>query len=517
MDVNVVAATVAKLQPPPPVPAAVAGEAFANLLQAASSNDSTDGSALETVSPPAPASTPAPAPPRSPAPQQSANTPSNSTNADSAQAASAAATSNDQEPAASTLQNSSSGTDDNSTTTTARTGADKDEATDGDKSDDNAKKDDSSAQDAASVLLALLAAAAKQPAATNGTASLPTGKTASSEATGTATKSANATAAAAAANAIAAAGTSANAAAAALLAGQGTSQSADGKVAGKLQLADFQAVSGDQELSALLNDGSNNALAGAVNGTDGQIAVKGTAAAASPQSLLADSLLAAANAIGENGLAGLQAGPEGSTAGAGQKPGDGQPMVTAADVQAPVANPIVDAQTGQLQVGGAAFVTTANTSVTGAQGAANSSTGTQAALPAPIEQVALHMAKAAVDDVNRFSIELEPAGLGRVEVKMEVGHDGHVLATIAADRPQTLDMLQRDAAGLQRALQDAGLNTDGQSLSFSLRQDSGQAGGNAGQSAGGGNQRSSDNTATVPAVASSTVNRADDSGLDIRV
>jgi len=34
---------------------------------------------------------------------------------------------------------------------------------------------------------------------------------------------------------------------------------------------------------------------------------------------------------------------------------------------------------------------------------------------------------------------------------------------IAADRPQTLDLLRRDAGGLERALQDAGFKTDGSS------------------------------------------------------
>ena len=71
MDVNVVTATVTKLQPPPPMPMDVAGEAFANLLQAAGTNDPTDGSAPQTMSPPAPA----PAPPQNPAPQHSTNAP----------------------------------------------------------------------------------------------------------------------------------------------------------------------------------------------------------------------------------------------------------------------------------------------------------------------------------------------------------------------------------------------------------------------------------------------------------
>jgi flagellar hook-length control protein FliK len=42
-----------------------------------------------------------------------------------------------------------------------------------------------------------------------------------------------------------------------------------------------------------------------------------------------------------------------------------------------------------------------------------------------------------------------------------------------ADSQSTLDMLQKDSGGLQRALQDAGLSADSNSLQFSLR-DNGQ-------------------------------------------
>jgi hypothetical protein len=42
---------------------------------------------------------------------------------------------------------------------------------------------------------------------------------------------------------------------------------------------------------------------------------------------------------------------------------------------------------------------------------------------------------------------------------------------IAADRPETLDVLQRDSRALERSLQDAGLRLADQGLNFSLRQD----------------------------------------------
>jgi flagellar hook-length control protein FliK len=93
------------------------------------------------------------------------------------------------------------------------------------------------------------------------------------------------------------------------------------------------------------------------------------------------------------------------------------------------------------------------------------------------EQVAIQIARHAVDGgSSRFEIRLDPAGLGRVDVRLDIHHDGHVHATIAADRPETMALLNRDAKGLERALQNAGLKADSGSLSFSLRQDGGSGG-----------------------------------------
>src|SRR3546814_18539487 len=64
---------------------------------------------------------------------------------------------------------------------------------------------------------------------------------------------------------------------------------------------------------------------------------------------------------------------------------------------------------------------------------------------------------------------LHPAELGRIEVKLENASDGTLRAVISAERTETLDLLQRDARGLERALQEAGVKTDSGSLSFTLR------------------------------------------------
>lgn len=98
----------------------------------------------------------------------------------------------------------------------------------------------------------------------------------------------------------------------------------------------------------------------------------------------------------------------------------------------------------------------------------------------PTEQVAVNIAKAIGAGADKINIRLHPATLGRVEVSLEIAKDGLLTATVTADRPETLELLQRDARGLERALQDAGLRTNSDSLNFSLREQGKQAAGNHG-------------------------------------
>ena len=92
----------------------------------------------------------------------------------------------------------------------------------------------------------------------------------------------------------------------------------------------------------------------------------------------------------------------------------------------------------------------------------------QPQVPLP-EQIAVHIARAVGDGVNRIHVQLQPAEMGRVEINLDLSRDGRVVATVVADRQDTLDNLQRDSRSLERALQQAGLQTDSQSLNFGLR------------------------------------------------
>ena len=88
------------------------------------------------------------------------------------------------------------------------------------------------------------------------------------------------------------------------------------------------------------------------------------------------------------------------------------------------------------------------------------------------EQVAVNIQRALREGTNRVSIQLSPAELGKIHVKLEIDEEKRVTASVTVERPSTLELLQRDMKGLERALQDAGLKMDGSDLSFNLgRQD----------------------------------------------
>ncbi len=103
---------------------------------------------------------------------------------------------------------------------------------------------------------------------------------------------------------------------------------------------------------------------------------------------------------------------------------------------------------------------------------------------------------------GRIALSLDPVELGRVEVVLErVGESTHV--QVAAERPETLALLARDSASLDRALGGAGIGAEGgRSLSFSLL--GGDAGGGNAAMGGGaqdGNRQSGGRGRGTPASA----------------
>ena len=87
----------------------------------------------------------------------------------------------------------------------------------------------------------------------------------------------------------------------------------------------------------------------------------------------------------------------------------------------------------------------------------------------PVSALAVHIAHQANNGAKRFDIRLDPPELGRIEVRLDVSRKGQVMTHLVVERAETLDLLQRDARQLERALQDAGLNTSEDGMKFSLK------------------------------------------------
>ena len=86
----------------------------------------------------------------------------------------------------------------------------------------------------------------------------------------------------------------------------------------------------------------------------------------------------------------------------------------------------------------------------------------------PISGLAVEIVSRVHEGLRRFEIRLDPPELGRIDVRLEVDRGGNVTSRLTVERAETLDLLRRDAPQLERALQHAGLNTEG-GLQFSLR------------------------------------------------
>jgi flagellar hook-length control protein FliK len=92
-----------------------------------------------------------------------------------------------------------------------------------------------------------------------------------------------------------------------------------------------------------------------------------------------------------------------------------------------------------------------------------------------MDKLALRIAAKSAAGENEFTIRLNPPELGGIEVKLHVDAAGKASASLAADLPPTLDLLQRDSATLERVMKETGLDLSG-GLTFSLKGE-GESGG----------------------------------------
>lgn len=98
----------------------------------------------------------------------------------------------------------------------------------------------------------------------------------------------------------------------------------------------------------------------------------------------------------------------------------------------------------------------------------------KAAIGSPSEQIAMQIAKLPSGKQN-ITVQLDPADLGKVDIKLEISNDGRTQISIAAERKETLDMLKNDMGSLQRSLADSGIKADAGTMQFNLKNQEGFA------------------------------------------
>jgi flagellar hook-length control protein FliK len=110
------------------------------------------------------------------------------------------------------------------------------------------------------------------------------------------------------------------------------------------------------------------------------------------------------------------------------------------------------------------------------------------------------------DGAQSVTVRLQPPELGRVEIRVDQTAAGAARVEITAEKPETLQLLQRDEPHLQQVLDQAGVSSGGRSFSFQVaapeqvgasasRPDSMEAGpGDFGRGQSGGASHKNDNS-----------------------
>jgi hypothetical protein len=88
--------------------------------------------------------------------------------------------------------------------------------------------------------------------------------------------------------------------------------------------------------------------------------------------------------------------------------------------------------------------------------------------PAIVGQLAAQVAKNVEGKSTRFDVALDPAGLGHVDVKVEINAQGQVTAQFSFDNAHAAAEAKSQSSQLQQALEQAGFNVGQGGLSFDV-------------------------------------------------
>ncbi len=109
--------------------------------------------------------------------------------------------------------------------------------------------------------------------------------------------------------------------------------------------------------------------------------------------------------------------------------------------------------------------------------AAAPSSGTPSSVARQVAPVLIQVAHGASG--SAVTLQLDPLGLGHVQVRVDRNADGTATIQVTAERPETLRLLVADQPHLHTALDSAGVSTDGRTLSFALATSGGSTSGGA--------------------------------------
>jgi len=196
----------------------------------------------------------------------------------------------------------------------------------------------------------------------------------------------------------------------------------------------------------------------------------------------------------QQAAAGAQMQQPGAQARQGQAQAQGQLLAQAGGAKAPAVSGLqAGATASHGTTAGAEAGTTAPGSTSNTQQAqaaqANQAAAAQRTLPnqrAVFDTITVNITKAISAGLDRIHIQLKPPTLGRIEVQLEMAQDGRISAVVTADNRDTYEMLKNDSRSLERALQEAGFQTDSGSLTFNLRSHEDQGGEGSKATAGAG-------------------------------
>jgi flagellar hook-length control protein FliK len=142
--------------------------------------------------------------------------------------------------------------------------------------------------------------------------------------------------------------------------------------------------------------------------------------------------------------------------------------------------------------------------------------------PETVARLAADIAQKLEGKTTRFDLQLDPLGLGKVDVSIEINADGRLTASLSFDSSQTAADLRGRAGELRQALEAAGFDLAEGGLSFDMNNPGGSGGREARESLAAWSSRAFDTARSgleqAEALAvRSPWSRAPSGGVDIRI